>query len=137
MQKYIVEVDTPKKGQVVGTGGIRENGKIASLFKNPKPYVEPTFPQTAQIRKQNPSPTSNANSKPFQSLLLHIIWEDLAEPLFHYGLNMLTTKAITAIEARNKAPLGSTNKNEIIDADFTEIDLTNSNIVKFPSKRAI
>lgn len=136
MQKYIVEVDTPKKGQVVGTGGIRENGKMASLFKNPKPYVEPTLPQAAQTHKQNLSTTSNAK-KQFQSLLLHMIWEDFGEPLFHYGLNRLTTKAITAIEACNNIPLASTSKNEIIDADFTEIDSANSNIVKFPSQRVI
>lgn len=136
MQKYIVEVDTPKKGQVVGTGGIRENGKMASLFKNPKPYVEPTLPQTAQAHKQNLSTTSNVKRQ-FQSLLLRIIWEDLGEPLVHYGLNKLATKAITSIEAHNNIPSDSTKKNEIIDADFTEIDSANSNIVKFPSKRAI
>lgn len=136
MQKYIVEVDTPKKGQVVGTGGIRENGKMASLFKNPQPYIEPTLPQATKNHKQNLSTTSNVK-KQFQSLLLRMIWEDFGEPLLHYGLNMLTTKAISAIEARNNTPFASTSKDDIIDADFTEIDSGNSNIVKFPSKRAI
>ena len=136
MQKYIVEVDAPKKGQVVGTGGIRENGKMASLFKNPKPYVEPSLPQATHTHMQNLSTTSNSK-KQFQSLLLHMIWENFGEPLFHYGLNKLTAKAITAIEAHNSIPLDSTSKNEIVDADFTEIESPNSNIIKFPSKRAI
>lgn len=35
MAKYIVEAPEPKKGQKVSSGGIRENGKLASQFKNP------------------------------------------------------------------------------------------------------
>ena len=34
MAKYIVEAPEPKKGQKVSSGGIRENGKLASQFKN-------------------------------------------------------------------------------------------------------
>lgn len=35
MAKYIVEAPEPKKGQEVSSGGIRENGKLATQFKNP------------------------------------------------------------------------------------------------------
>ena len=38
MAKYIVEAPEPKKGQKVSSGGIRENGKLATQFKNPVPY---------------------------------------------------------------------------------------------------
>lgn len=35
MNKYIVEVQAPERGQQVSSGGIRENGKLISQFKNP------------------------------------------------------------------------------------------------------
>ena len=54
MVKYIVEAPEPKNGQKVSSGGIRENGKLASQFKNPVPYKEPTLPPAAVAQKQNP-----------------------------------------------------------------------------------
>ena len=53
MAKYIVEAPEPKKGQKVSSGGIRENGKLATQFKNPVPYKEPTLPPTVVNRRAN------------------------------------------------------------------------------------
>lgn len=51
MAKYIVEAPEPKKGQKVSSGGIRENGKLASQFKNPVPYKEPPLPPAVVTQK--------------------------------------------------------------------------------------
>ena len=51
--KYIVEAPEPKKGQKVSSGGIRENGKLATQFKNPVPYKEPALPPTVVTQKAN------------------------------------------------------------------------------------
>ena len=44
MAKYIVEAPEPEEGQKVSSGGIRENGKLVTQFKNPVPC---TFSRTA------------------------------------------------------------------------------------------
>lgn len=41
MKQYIVDVPEPKNGQIPGPGGLRENGKMAVQYKNPREYKEP------------------------------------------------------------------------------------------------
>ncbi len=53
MKKYIVEVEEPKEGQVVSTGGVRDNGKMAAQFKNPVPYEAPSTTTTAVVIKDD------------------------------------------------------------------------------------
>lgn len=53
MTKYIVEAPEPKKSQKVSSGGIRENGKLVTQFKNPVPYKEPTLPPTVVNQRAN------------------------------------------------------------------------------------
>lgn len=83
MKKYIVEAPEPKIGQKVSSGGIRENGKLSSQFKNPIPYDE-------SLHNQN---------EEFKNYMLNMIWQEFAEPLLRSGLRKLGNTIINKLEA--------------------------------------
>lgn len=93
MNKYIVEVQAPERGQQVSSGGIRENGKLISQFKNPTPYNGPQLPPTVtnhpmtvdvidkkQVRYQRNNVTM---------YLLGITWQEGVKISVSIGKNLL------------------------------------------------
>ena len=98
MAKYIVEAPEPKRGQKVSSGGIRENGKLATQFKNPVPYIEPTLPPGVVTQKPNNElirkEQARARINEAKMYLLGIIWQEFGEPVFRSGLHKLRNAVI-------------------------------------------
>ena len=108
MAKYIVEAPEPKKGQKVSSGGIRENGKLASQFKNPVPYKE-----QARARRNEAG-----------MYLLGLAWQEFGEPLLRSSLRKLGNTIINKIECPSEQPaphIVSPNP-VVIDVEADEIE---------------
>lgn len=106
MQKYIVEVKAPKKGQKVSTGGVRENGKMAAQFTNPVPYIEPDYRPTIQPHTYSLKEyvKDHATELAQDAICdgLEILWYELLQPVLRSKLRQLGNRFVTAIEAKNK-----------------------------------
>lgn len=125
MAKYIVEAPEPKKGQKVSSGGIRENGKLASQFKNPVPYKE-----QARARRNEAG-----------MYLLGLAWQEFGEPLLRSSLRKLGNTIINKIECPSEQPaphIVSPNPVVIdIEADEIETVYDDDKIIRFPNRKAI
>ena len=125
MAKYIVEAPEPKKGQKVSSGGIRENGKLASQFKNPVPYKE-----QARARRNEAG-----------MYLLGLAWQEFGEPLLRSGLRKLGNTIINKIEgpSEQSAPHIVSPKPIVIDVEADEIETVydDDKIIRFPNRKAI
>ena len=110
MVKYIVEAPEPKNGQKVSSGGIRENGKLASQFKNPVPYKEPTWQEFGE---------------PLLRSGLH-------------KLGSVIVSKIEAPTTRTVQPLSSP-ESEIIDVEADEIETIydDDKIINFQNRKII
>ena len=125
MAKYIVEAPEPKKGQKVSSGGIRENGKLASQFKNPVPYKE-----QARARRNEAG-----------MYLLGLAWQEFGEPLLRSSLRKLGNTIINKIECPSEQPaphIVSPNP-VVIDVEEDEIETVydDDKIIRFPNRKAI
>lgn len=125
MAKYIVEAPEPKKGQKVSSGGIRENGKLASQFKNPVPYKE-----QARARRNEAG-----------MYLLGLAWQEFGEPLLRSSLRKLRNTIINKIECPSEQPaphIVSPNPVVIdVEADEIETVYDDDKIIRFPNRKAI
>ena len=125
MAKYIVEAPEPKKGQKVSSGGIRENGKLASQFKNPVPYKE-----QARARRNEAG-----------MYLLGLAWQEFGEPLLRSSLRKLGNTIINKIECPSEQPaphIVSPNPVVIyVEADEIETVYDDDKIIRFPNRKAI
>ena len=125
MAKYIVEAPEPKKGQKVSSGGIRENGKLASQFKNPVPYKE-----QARARRNEAG-----------MYLLGLAWQEFGEPLLRSSLRKLGNTIINKIECPSEQPaphIVSPNPVVIdVEADEIETVYDDDKIIRFPDKKVI
>ena len=125
MAKYIVEAPEPKKGQKVSSGGIRENGKLASQFKNPVPYKE-----QARARRNEAG-----------MYLLGLAWQEFGEPLLLSSLRKLGNTIINKIECPSEQPaphIVSPNPVVIdVEADEIETVYDDDKIIRFPNRKAI
>lgn len=125
MAKYIVEAPEPKKGQKVSSGGIRENGKLASQFKNPVPYKE-----QARARRNEAG-----------MYLLGLAWQEFGEPLLRSSLRKLVNTIINKIECPSEQPaphIVSPNPVVIdVEADEIETVYDDDKIIRFPNRKAI
>ena len=125
MAKYIVEAPEPKKGQKVSSGGIRENGKLASQFKNPVPYKE-----QARARRNEAG-----------MYLLGLAWQEFGEPLLRSSLRKLGNTIINKIECPSEQPaphIVSPNPVVIdVEADEIETIYDDDKIIRFPNRKAI
>ena len=125
MAKYIVEAPEPKKGQKVSSGGIRENGKLASQFKNPVPYKE-----QARARRNEAG-----------MYLLGLAWQEFGEPLLRSSLRKLGNTIINKIECPSEQPaphIVSPNPVVIdVEADEIETVYDDDKIIHFPNRKAI
>ena len=125
LAKYIVEAPEPKKGQKVSSGGIRENGKLASQFKNPVPYKE-----QARARRNEAG-----------MYLLGLAWQEFGEPLLRSSLRKLGNTIINKIECPSEQPaphIVSPNPVVIdVEADEIETVYDDDKIIRFPNRKAI
>ena len=125
MAKYIVEAPEPKKGQKVSSGGIRENGKLASQFKNPVPYKE-----QARARRNEAG-----------MYLLGLAWQEFGETLLRSSLRKLGNTIINKIECPSEQPaphIVSPNPVVIdVEADEIETVYDDDKIIRFPNRKAI
>ena len=125
MAKYIVEAPEPNKGQKVSSGGIRENGNLASQFKNPVPYKE-----QARARRNEAG-----------MYLLGLAWQEFGEPLLRSSLRKLGNTIINKIECPSEQPaphIVSPNPVVIdVEADEIETVYDDDKIIRFPNRKAI
>lgn len=145
MVKYIVEAPEPKNGQKASSGGIRENGKLASQFKNPVPYKEPTLPPTVINQTSNTGLVFKEQArKPGNEAgmyLIGIFWQEVGEPLLRLGLHKLGSVIISKIEAPTNRIVQhiSSSESEIIDVEADEIETLydDDKIIRFHNGKAI
>ena len=121
MAKYIVEAPEPKKGQEVSSGGIRENGKLATQFKNPVPY--------------------KARRNEAGMYLLSLAWQEFGEPLLRSGLRKLGNSIIDKIEGPYEQPTQHIPPQDpvVIDVEADEIETIydDNKIIRFPNRKVI
>ena len=128
MSKYIVEAPEPKKGQKVSSGGIRENGKLTTQFKNPVPYKEPTLTPAVVVQKSNVDLVRKEQARTRRNevgrYLLGIAWQELGEPLLRSDLHKLRDAIINKIEspARQSMQHIPSTDSEVIDVEADEIE---------------
>ena len=125
MAKYIVEAPEPKKGQKVSSGGIRENGKLASQFKNPVPCKE-----QARARRNEAG-----------MYLLGLAWQEFGKPLLRSSLRKLGNTIINKIECPSEQPaphIVSPNPVVIdVEADEIETVYDDDKIIRFRNRKVI
>ena len=145
MVKYIVEAPEPKNGQKVSSGGIRENGKLASQFKNPVPYKEPTLPPAVVVQESNTElvlkEQARARRNEVGMYLLDIFWQEFGEPILRSGLHKLGSVIISKIEApttRTEQNISSS-ESEIIDVEVDELETIceDDKIISFHNRKII
>ena len=145
MAKYIVEAPEPKKGQKVSSGGIRENGKLASQFKNPVPYKEQTLPPNVVTQKAGSELVRKEQARARRNeagmYLLSLAWQEFGEPLLRSGLRKLGNSIIDKIEGPSEQPaphIVSPNPVVIdVEADEIETVYDDDKIIRFPNRKAI
>ena len=145
MAKYIVEAPEPKKGQKVSSGGIRENGKLATQFKNPVPYKEPTLPPVVVTQKPNTElirkEQARARRNEAGMYLLSLAWQEFGEPLLRSGLRKLGNSIIDKIESFYDQPTQHIPSQDpvVIDVEADEIETVydDDKIIRFPNRKVI
>ncbi|MBR1674753.1 MAG: hypothetical protein IJ703_07335 [Eubacterium sp.] len=145
MAKYIVEAPEPKKGQKLSSGGIRENGKLATQFKNPVPYKEPTLPPAVVTQKPNTElirkEQARARRNEAGMYLLSLAWQEFGEPLLRSGLRKLGNSIIDKIEGPYDQPTQHIPSHDpvVIDVEADEIETVydDDKIIRFPNRKAI
>lgn len=144
---YIVEAPVPLKGQVVSSGGIRENGRIAVQFKNPVPYEEPqTQINRYYIHKNVKEEFKDKIKYEATCMALEIgfnvassIWHDCLKPVCKDLMKdcyvIMSDNLITTIKSKDRAKLKA---NEIIEQKNKELSTyENDNILYFPQKKIV
>ena len=145
MAKYIVEAPEPKKGQKASSGGIRENGKLASQFKNPVLYQEPTLPPSVVTQKASTELIRKEQAKTRRNevgmYLLGLAWQEFGEPLLRSGFRKLGNKIIDKIEGSStqSSPHIASPNPVVIDVEADEIETVydDDKIIRFPNKKVI
>ncbi len=145
MTKYIVEAPKPKKGQKVSSGGIRENGKLVTQFKNPVPYKEPTLPPTVVNQRANTElirkEQTRARRNEAGMYLLGLVWQEFGEPLLRSVLRKLRNTIITKIEGASElsTPHITSPDPVVIDIEADEIETVydDDKIIRFPNREDI
>lgn len=135
--KVIVEAQLPKKGQKLSSGGVRENGKIASQYKHPQRYIEP--PKKSAVK-----PKSNRYKEKVKSYVedealdfvggtVHMALNDIGKPVLHELFQNITYKIVDAL-TEDKTSEKRT-KTEKPNEKVTKSTEERENIVHFPDER--
>lgn len=126
MTKYVVEAPVPTVDQEPSSGGLRENGKIAVQYKNPKPYKEPSQ-QTSNKAIQNRSIHQNDFFQQAGIQLRDMAWQEIAKPIIRTGMQKFTEKIAQKIGFLTKPNsshlLSSENEPTIIDLSDEDITI--------------
>ena len=143
MKKYIVEAPVPQEGQKISSGGVRENGKLTSQFKNPIPYTTPNLQPPKNDGLTNIDNLQKNQLKFFRNeiciYLLEIFWEEFGEEVFRFGLRKLREKIAPKLDNTISY---HTNKKEEKER-YSKYLTTNSNplqgnnILQFSQKKVI
>lgn len=145
IRKYIVEAPEPKKGQKVSSGGIRENGKLASQFKNPIPYEEPILPPAVSTQRLNSEINRKEQARTRRnevgSYLLYLAWQEFGEPLLRSGLHKLSNTIINRIESPTNHPIQRVSSPEPkvinIEADEIETVYDDNKTIHSPNRKVV
>ena len=107
MKKFVVEVEEPKNGQIVSTGGVRDNGRMVAQFKNPVLYEEPDPTPAPITRSADIIPGTGISTYTMKDRirdemqvfiidvgrdLVDMLWYDLGKPLLKAGLNQVADR---------------------------------------------
>lgn len=131
MDMYIVNCEKLHNGQKLSSGGIRENGRLVSLFKDPTPYIP-----------ENPSPASSlfsAAGKEIRNILIHEIIFGFAAPCIRACVERARDTVVPFI-AGKKPPIKETSdlffdRKESKGNNRKDIHSANcANVIAFDSK---
>lgn len=134
--KVIVEAPLPKKGQKLSSGGVRENGKIASQYKHPQRYIE--TPKKSVVK-----PASSVYKEKVKAYVAnealdvigttaHMAFDDVGKRVLHKWFQMAADRIIDAMT--DDKPAKKT-KSERPDEEVTKSSESQENIVHFPDER--
>ena len=136
VEQYIVDVNTPEPGQEVSSGGVRENGKIVTQYKNPRPYTEPT-PDYSQQTEAYSMMTELKQQCKIEGigLLFDLIktgYYEFLKPYICLKYRERILKRAERIEAKNAKRIEVSEANSL-----TESIIEDEKIIDFNSKKAI
>ncbi len=112
-RKYIVEGDEPINGQVASSGGIRQNGRLISQYKNPIPLEENVDSRFEGLKTD------------IKFYVVYHLWVDIAQPLLGETFDNGKKKLIDYFEKRK------IKRDDLIVNDNED----ENNIIDFPNKR--
>lgn len=146
--RYIVEVDEPKEGQIVSTGGIRENGKMCAQFRNPVPYEEPDCSLSdltqAHRRKQRVKNGMKELAVDLAMDLAGMVWRDFGKPFLreklHVVLENYFLRPHKTLKAYKVCSQGVSTSGGVDVEGKEVVPLENTNavnkVIRFPKERA-
>lgn len=161
MKKYIVEVEEPKEGQVISTGGVRANGKMAAQFKNPIPYEVPKPTPTAiAIKSDTNAPVAlksaygikeRAKAEAMDFALdfgidmVKMVWYRWGKPILETKLSQAVDRYLPTVSQKKEISHSihhyADKETEIIDVEAKDIitvnDSADDRIIPFSQKRAV
>lgn len=138
MQKFIVETETPKSGQVASSGGVRaKDGSMVSQYKNPKPFVE-----TPPTSNQDTLSLKEELKYQLKNIFLDVaydLWVDFARPVVSAKLNQLGQQLMANIQQPKPIPIKADTIIDVEDVASEEIEFIpeSNNIIQFPNKKAM
>lgn len=139
MQKFIVEAPRPQNGQKASSGGIRENGRLASQYKNPVPYYETTT-ESYDIKSvliQGIKKWISENSDD----IIRVIMDDILWPLITSGAKSIKNKLFVDTQPVLYVDAIDVPYEAVQDSDTNEIETDNDKtssgkIIKFATNKA-
>lgn len=147
MVKFIVEIPEPHKGHIVSSGGIRENGRMVSQFKNPIPYEEPTFPPdvvalTSSAGVVEAVEQSQKIKTEIAYCVIVLLLQELGVPIARACLRKLRRIIVNEIEGASRqlsaqhAPLAEPEM-ICIETDDIETIYNDGKIIHFPVRSVV
>ena len=84
MMQVLVDIPRLEDGQVLSSGGSRQNGRLAHQYCNPRPY-HPEEPRSSQFKQE---------FRDFIGVIAidagHMAWDELGRPLVRKGMSKVT-----------------------------------------------
>ena len=131
MTKFVVEAPVPTGDQEPSSGGLRENGKLAVHYKNPRPYKEPSQHSVPQKSSNKAAQTKSVHQNDFfhqaGKQLRDMAWQEIGKPLIQIGMQKLTKKIANKMDVLTKPnsshSLSARNEPTIIDLSDEDITI--------------
>lgn len=138
MKQYIVDAPEATDGLIPSSGGLRENGRIAVQYKNPREYKEPVYspvpvqPDQVDLAKEQLQKTAVE----FGTEIFWTLNDNLIQPLAMDGLIRLKNHIIGFFDDLTATPRYQKIIDEETHREESSEDKTdNDKIVKFPDER--